>query len=370
MGESSSSSTEQSQNMFPQYTQDAKADLLSTGTGMMEQFLRNPQYAVAGQTTDQLKGYDLARDTAREAYTAPQITVPGSSNLTASMGTAAQVTPGAIKGGMNPFLDTVGNTTLDSMRKEYLNADAGLAAKYAGSGMGGSGEAIARGQAARGYNENVASTIAQLQAQGYDKATALALANAQMQQQTGLANQSAENAMRATGADYGIKSAQVQDALRTSQQAREMAGMQQLLQNGGAQQQFGQQVTNVPLTMLGLLQGLTPQQLNSMKYGTKETESEKAPIDTISTGITALTGLKGLFGGCDRSMKTDIEEVGIDPESGLTFYAFRYIGDPKSYPKVVAPMSDEVEAIYPGATRVIAGKRVLILGALPVKKVA
>ena len=77
---------------------------------------------------------------------------------------------------MNPYLDSVGRTTLDNMRREYLNADAMNAAKYAAQGgTGGSGAAIARGQAARGYNENVASTIEQLQSAGYDRATALAI---------------------------------------------------------------------------------------------------------------------------------------------------------------------------------------------------
>lgn len=308
MGGSSSSTTEQSQTSYPQWTQDAQQKTYSTGGGMLENFLRNPQYAVAGMNTDQMKGFDLARDTARTAYTAPQLSAPGNPNLTAATSNAAQVTPDAIKALMNPYLETVGNTTLDNMRREYNNADAGLAAKYAAAGsMGGSGGALARGQAARGYNANVASTIAQLQSQGYDKATAIALANAQMEQQTGLANQSAENAMRTTGADYGLKSAQVNDTLRTTQQAREMSALQQLLQQGGQQQEFGQKAMDVPWTMLQMLMGLTPRQTNSQTYGTKETESEQSPLTTalgIGTSLFGggstggiLGGIKGLFGG-------------------------------------------------------------------------
>lgn len=299
MGGSSSSTTEQSQTSYPQWTQDAQANTYQVGRGQLENFLRNPQYTVAGTPTDMLKGYDLARETAQQAYTAPKLQAPaGGQNLQAAYGTAAQITPEGIRSQMSPYLQSVGNTTLDAMRREYGNADAGLAAKYAaGNMMGGSGEAIARGQAARGYNQNVASTIAQLQSAGYDKATATAAANAQLQQQTGLANQAAENAMRTTSADYGLKATQVNDALRTTDQARQMSALQQLLQGGQMQQQQAQQVLDVPWTALERLFGITPKQMNSQTYSQKETESTQSPISTLTSGISALTGIKGLFGG-------------------------------------------------------------------------
>lgn len=307
MGGSSSSTTEQSQTSYPQWTQDAQQKTYSTGGSMLENFLRNPQYAVAGMNTDQMKGYDLARDTARTAYTAPQINVPGSPNLNAAYGTAAQVTPGAIQQFMNPYISSVIDPTVAKMRGERDNSAAAIGAKYAAQGgLGGSGDAIARGQLDRSFGENVASTVGTLMAAGYDKATATALANAQMQQQTGLANQSAENTMRTTGADYGLKGAQVQDTLRTTQQAREQSALQQLLQQGGQQQEFGQKAMDVPWTMLQMLMGLTPKQTNSQTVGQKETESSQSPLSTILGAGTSLFGggsggilggIKGLLGG-------------------------------------------------------------------------
>ena len=68
-------------------------------------------------------------------------------------------------------------------------------------------------------------------------------------------------------------------------------------------------------------------------------------------------GLMGLLS--DENEKTDIEEVGKDPETGLTIHAYRYKGDPKSYPKVVGPMAQEVEEKFPGSTRKIGGKMVI-----------
>lgn len=307
MGGSSSSTTEQSQTMFPQWTQDAQQNTYQVGTGMLENFLRNPQFATAGFTTDQLKGFDLARDSARSIFGSSPGTVPGAPNLVAAKSTAAQVTPDGIQQFMNPFLSSVVDPTVAKMRGERNNAAAAIGAKYAAQGgLGGSGDAIARGQLERSYGENVAGAVGALMAQGYDKATATALANAQMQQQTNLANQSAENAMRAAGADYGLKAAQVNDQMRTTQQARELSALQQIMQGGNQQQQQAQTTLNTPWTMLQMLMGLTPQQMNSQTVGQKETESSQSPLSTIlgvgtslfgggSGGI--LGGVKGLLGG-------------------------------------------------------------------------
>jgi hypothetical protein len=57
----------------------------------------------------------------------------------------------------------------------------------------------------------------------------------------------------------------------------------------------------------------------------------------------------GMFGGggggmfSDERDKTDIEELGVDPLTGLKTYAYRYKNDPKSYPKVVGPMAQDME---------------------------
>jgi hypothetical protein len=128
-GGGTQTTTEQSQTSYPQWTQDAQQKTYQTGGSMVENFLRNPQYAVAGFNTDQMKGMDLARDSARQVFTAPHLSAPASPNLTASTVGGSQ-----IQDGMNPYLDSVGKTTLDNMRREYQNSDAMLASKYAAGG--------------------------------------------------------------------------------------------------------------------------------------------------------------------------------------------------------------------------------------------
>ena len=70
-----------------------------------------------------------------------------------------------------------------------------------------------------------------------------------------------------------------------------------------------------------------------------------------------MSGIMSAFGGfSDRSMKTDITKLGKDPKTGLDMYAYRYKGDPKSYPKVVGPMAQDVEKMYPGSTERVGKK--------------
>jgi hypothetical protein len=244
--------------------------------------------------------------------------------------------------------------------------------------LGGSGEAIARGQLERGFGENVASTVGALMAAGYDKATAVALANAQMQQQTGLANQAAENTMRTTGADYGLKSGQVNDQFRTSQQARELAAQLAIMQGGGQQQAFGQRALDVPWTMLERLLALTPRQMNSQTISQKESPDNSAsPLQSLLGFGTSILGAKTAGGGSiaasllgissDEDEKTNIKKLGKDPETGLEIYAYDYKSDVEAArrngsqmpPKRTGPMAQDIERARPGSTREVGGSRIV-----------
>jgi hypothetical protein len=66
----------------------------------------------------------------------------------------------------------------------------------------------------------------------------------------------------------------------------------------------------------------------------------------------------------DRRDKTDIKELGKDPETGLPLYAYRYKEDPKSYPKIVGIMAQDVEKKYPKAVAEVGGHKVVKIGML------
>jgi hypothetical protein len=91
------------------------------------------------------------------------------------------------------------------------------------------------------------------------------------------------------------------------------------------------------------------------------------PASPLAAG--AGMGLQA-FTGSDRRDKTDIKSLNArDPLTGLPVYAYRYKGDPKTYPKVVGPMAQDAErAGYPvghvGGHKVMALRRPMPAGGL------
>lgn len=329
---------------LPEWVTQAQQNLINTGQNMTGPFLQTPSYMKAGFNPDQTRGFDLARILGRDSFNYPteSIKVDPSS----SMMSAAQVDPREIGANMNPFIDGVVDSTRATMERDYNDRQAGMAAKFAAAGSyGGSGEALARGQLARGHGENLANTIAQLKMQGYGQAQAVAMANAQMRQQAGQFN-----------AQQGANNAALNSNLLDADQKRKMNALQAILGIGGQQQQFAQSAINTPWEMLGMLKSVSPSldRTNQTTDETKTTESEGGnPLQSILGLALQLPKLS------DKSTKTDIEEVGKDPETGLMMYAFRYKNDPKNYPKVVGPMAQDVEKAAPHMVRNIGGKKVI-----------
>jgi len=109
-----------------------------------------------------------------------------------------------------------------------------------------------------------------------------------------------------------------------------------------------------------------------VNYAGLESEAYKNQLAQSNAAMGGMFGLGGSALGAaaqfaplllsDRTMKTDIEELGTDPQTGLDMYAYRYKDDPKSYPKVVGPMAQDIEKSNPGMVRKIGGKRVINFG--------
>lgn len=151
----------------------------------------------------------------------------------------------------------------------------------------------------------------------------------------------------------------------SGQRETDIAGLSQI----GAQQQAQQQkvlddkkgrfdeAENYDTEQLNLLLaslGMSP--YGKSENTTKTTSGGSSGTDFATMGLGIFKILAGLS---DRSSKTDIEKLGKDEETGLDLYAYRYKGDPKTYPKVVGPMAQDVEKLYPSAVKKVNGKRVV-----------
>ena len=115
--------------------------------------------------------------------------------------------------------------------------------------------------------------------------------------------------------------------------------------------------------------GIQPANLSGMVQQNYQDQMQSANAGMgglFGLGGAALGGLAKYAGGAmlsDREDKTDIEKLGKDPETGLDSYAYRYKSDPKTYPKTVGPMAQDIEKRYPGAVRKIGGHRVIAVAA-------
>lgn len=286
---------------------------------------------------------------------------------------AGQLSQADLSPYMNPYTQSVLQSSLDTLntqRQMGLNqaADAAIKARA----FGGSRQAIQEAVVNAAAQQQAGQLAANLMSQNYAQAQAAAQGDIARQMQAQQLNQAAG----LQGAGLGISGAQAlgglagagqesflggaasalaaQEAIQRQQQAELDAARQAYAE----QQTFPMQQLQIPLSALGA----TP-------YGGTQTQTSSGGsgsglmtgLGALSTGVSILSGLKGLglFGllGSDERLKTDIQKIGKDKETGVDMYAYRYKGDPKTYPKVVGPMAQDIEKKYPDAVVDVTGKK-------------
>jgi hypothetical protein len=189
--------------------------------------------------------------------------------------------------------------------------------------------------------------------------------------QTGVQGANIANQMQGAAGQTGILNSGQQNAAQWASMipqltAASYAPANAMLGAGGMQDQFNQQLLaaqqqqfqqqqQMPWTQLSkygaAVSGLAPLTGNSgSSMGQSQTQNQTPWTQYAGLGIAGL----GLLS--DRNEKTDIKKLGDDPSTGLPMYAFRYKDDPKSYPKIVGPMAQDIEAAMPGSTERVGGK--------------
>jgi hypothetical protein len=260
----------------------------------------------------------------------------------------AQQNLGALAANSSGALTGAQNQTLDDMAQRIGLRNQSL---FSGAGRYGSeGAAIGTGRA-------IAEATNPLMAQ-YN----------QQNIQNALAAQGQLTGAQATGAG-GYLGGVLQGQGQALQARSQLPGlMQSAFMPGQVEQQAGatfqslpwQSLQNAVATFGGLAPAYSPYgttstqgqmntQGNTFNQGFGQGNATGTATQTQATPWTTFAGL-GLAGAgllSDKRYKTDITSLGKDPDSDLTMYAYRYKGDPKSYPKMVGPMAQEVEKKYP-----------------------
>jgi len=300
-----------SATQYPQWTQDANKATTVAGMTMGSPFLQVPQNAVAGLNNDQMKAFDLARQSAQAAYQPGVTATPTGSYQAANLGPATRATaqsmnPADIGAYMNEYMQGVIDPAVQQARREARATQAEIGGRAAAAGsFGGSREAIERAQAQRAANENIVGTVSGLMSSGYDRAQGYAQNEANTRQQTELANAGALNQFQLQDAAYrqqaamgnpalALDQARVADSMRTSDLSRQIQAYTQLLGAGNQQQLFAQKAMDVPKDTLSWMAGFVPNVYNTNSSGTNTSPDNSPGIFQQLLGVGATLGGKAL----------------------------------------------------------------------------
>lgn len=334
--------------------------LISQAMPFLQQFAQNPGTpyqgsTVAGFDPSQVAGQNMAIGSALGLQ---QPTVGSAANANQFLTSGAALSPSSnpalqesIRASTSDVTDQLLRATLPAIRGEAVTT----------GNFGSSRQGLAEGQAigdAAGQATRRASEIAN---QGY---------------QSGL-----DAMVKGVSLAPGTAQAGVIPALTMSGVGAERQGLQQMLLDEMLQQYNAERFDPMMVGqgLLGSMQMIPTAGSTSTASGPSTFQSLIGPL--LGMGASAAAGMAGqgpsvapsqqsgfnpammLAMLSDEREKTDIKKLGKDPETDLTLYAYRYKDDPKTYPKVVGPMAQEVEEKFPGSTRSIGGSLIIDLEA-------
>jgi hypothetical protein len=372
MGKSSAPQTTVQKTELPEWVQaEAQKNLR-----IADQIASRPYQAYGGSTVagfapEQEQAFQMAQANLgayRPALTAATGAAAQGAFYQPQQVTAPSFLTGNIQGYMNPYLAEVEQRAGDALQRQLAQTQNQIASQAVQArAFGGSRQGIQEGVAAAEASRAMGDLSAQLRSQGFQQAAALQQADQARAMQASLANQQAGLA----GAGLGLQGAGVLGNLAQQAQqagitdvgalgavgAQRQALEQQQLQDAYArfveQRDYPTQALNLRLAALGA----TP-------YG--QTTTQTAPSPQGSNALAGLGGIGSFMAGAaqllpmflsDKSEKTDIKKIGKDEDTGLNLYSYRYKGDPKTYPKTVGPMAQEVEKKFPEMVKEVAGRK-------------
>lgn len=245
----------------------------------------------------------------------------------------------------NPFTQDVIDKTLSSMTDQRTkalmsNSDAATKAGAFGGSRHGVVDAVTTAESLK----DMGLLESQLRSSGYDKSLAAA-------QQ--------EIADRTSGATAANTTRNQNLAALLQTGLTEKADNQQRIDADIAKfnEPRDRQLEDLNLRLSAL--GMSPYGKSEQTQKTSTGGSSGTDIGQLGLGIFSL-----LLGLSEDNEKTDKKKLGKVPGSNLDLWAFRYKGDPKSYPKSVGVMASDVEKKMPEAVHKVNGVRVIDYGML------
>ena len=326
-------------------------DIYQTRKG--EGYVPFPGQQIAPFSPEQEAAYQLTADQVGQtaSFTTPAAQLAGLAALGPSDAEVSRY--------MNPYAAQVIDRTERERRRAAEQERQAAAARAVQAGaFGGSREAILEAERRRNLEQGISDIRAGGLAAAYDNA----LKQAQAQRRTQL---DASRNLTTLGQVAPAGSAQEAARLEAVGAARQQQAQTEL---DIGQRRFLEERTFPERTLTQYSQFIQPTQGALGAAGTLTQTTPGAARPTyLQQGLQAAgTAMQvaGMFGGSDPKIKTDISKIGTDDATGLAMYSFRYKDDPKTYPKVIGPMSTEVKEKYPELVSEVDGIEVVDFGGL------
>lgn len=270
---------------------------------------------------------------------------------------------------LNPWTAEVEKNAMRNLAESLQQSQMAEADKASSAGaFGGSRQAIQQGVLGAEGAKKAGDLSAQLRREGFDTATANALADKArlINVASGYTGTGSAIAGAGQGAAAGLADTAGRRQTGVLSDATALLGMGQQEQEQRQRQIDADrakflEARDYPIEGLNMrlsALGMSP-------YGKTETTTKTGTSAQQGTdwATTILGGLKMLMGLSDERDKTDIKRIGKRSDD-VPLYSYRYKGDPKSYPKVVGPMAQDIEKKYPGAVKEVGGHKIVPMGLL------
>jgi hypothetical protein len=256
---------------------------------------------------------------------------------------------------LNPYTNEVEQRAIGNANTsltQQLNDIAGKASQN--NVFGGTRMGVQQGVAQAEGVKNIGDLSATIRQTGFDSAAALA--QAEKARQTG----AAQGLLSTASGQQGSRITDATSLLAAGQQ--DTAARQKVIDAAMGKFAEAQNYPTEQLNMRLAALGMSPYGKTTTGTGTSSTDTPvdwatvglgglKALPGLIGTGATAGaggSGLLGLLAMSDRNTKTDITKL---TDGEIPLYSYRYKDDPKTYPKVVGPMAQDIEKKYPKAIK-------------------
>ena len=304
---------------------------------------------VAGVSPQMQQSWDVAANSGNvgsDQFNAATAGYLGALGQSPTQVTAGQLSNTSLSPYMNPYTNSVINATLPLMQQQNAlsqnqQPDAAACAKAFGGSKQGVQQGVAQSQGAL----NIGEMAAQLNSANFAQAQAAATGDINRTLTADTSNQQANQAKINSDilASQGLtNTGQQMNASNVAnfnmlQGAGSIAGACSSRTRSIAQMAKFSRAFNYPQQQLGVLEsslGMTPHDTSTSGQSNTTTTTPTDWASIISKGAGAAADIYGM--ASDKSMKTDITKLGKDPDTKLPMYAYRYKGDPKSYPKVVS----------------------------------